>query len=207
MQINPHRRRSILRLAVPALTIWLGIGTYGAIAQNKPARKHVDPYDRNTKAQPTPPVSAKQTFKSYRFETVFTASQVVASCNTTEGCKTLKNVCETLPQHDFATDETRSAGVCADTTRNSSSGAFFLRNANTAGDLSNQGGNNQVTDKRPGNRQAQRTKLPMHSWTVRFDEFALNCEGAAICLKVKNTCATLGGTYKPRDDVSGSCRH
>lgn len=179
------------------------IATVLMFAAGSPARSQ----DLIAKAQPTPPVSAKQTFKGYRFETVFTASQVVASCNTTEGCKTLKNVCETLPKHDFATDETRSAGVCADTTRNSNTGVWFLRNSISAGDLSNQGGNNQVTDKRPGSRQAQRSKLPMHRWTVRFDEFALNCEGVPICKKVQNACAILGGIYKPRDDVSGSCRH
>lgn len=139
-----------------------------------------------------------------------TSSQVVGNCNTTQGCKILKNVCETLPKHAFATNQEGSLGVCADTTRRSGTGAWFLRNSNSAGGTSNEGGNNEVIKRRPGTNQAQ--GKPQHpeiriskEWDVASP--ALNCEGAAICRKVQNTCATLGGTYKRINDVSGSCRH
>lgn len=55
MQINLNRHRSILRLAVSALAILLGIGTFGAVAQKRPPDKRiiVDPY--NTKARAAQP--------------------------------------------------------------------------------------------------------------------------------------------------------
>ena len=179
-----------------------------AVAAGSPVRSQ-DP----AKAQPTPPVSTKpmrggKEYQSYRFETVFTT--VVASCNTTQGCKALKNVCQTLPKHAFATNEEGSVGVCADKTRNSNTGVWFLRNSNSSGDTSNEGKNTVSIDVRPGNNQAQakRQYAPV-AILKRIDMStpSLNCEGAAICTKVQNTCATLGGTYKPRNSVSGSCRH
>lgn len=183
-----------------------------AVAAGSPAR-----CQNPAKPQPTPPVSIKPTesgkeYQNYRFETVFTTkvSWVVGSCNTTQGCKALKNVCETLPKHTFATNEEESVGVCADTTRGSNTGAWFLRNTNTAGDNSNEGGNNEVIQKRPGSNPAQgkRQYAPV-AILKRIDMStpSLNCEGVAMCRKVQSTCATLGGTYKPRNDVSGSCRH
>ena len=64
--------------------------------------------------------------------------------------------------------------------------------------------------KRPGSNQAQgkRQYAPVVILKrIDMSTPSLNCEGAAICTKVQNTCATLGGTYKPRNDVSGSCKH
>ena len=88
-----------------------------AVAAGSPARSQ-DP----AKVRPTPPVSAKpmrggKEDQSYYFQTVFTTKATVASCNTTQGCIALKNVCETLPKHVFGTNEKGSVGVCADTTR------------------------------------------------------------------------------------------
>ena len=160
------------------------------------------------KAQPTPKPNSGE-FLSFRFGTVFTTkiSHIDASCNTTQGCQALKNICEMLPKHGFATEEKGKVGVCADTTRNSSTGAWFLRNTN-AGDTSNAGENVVGIDVRPESKQAtgKRQHLPLRS-RIYMNTPELNCEGAAICSKVQNTCATLGGTYKPRNDVSGSCKH
>lgn len=175
-----------------------------AVAAASPARSQ-----GHAKPKPTPVETIKPNSSEFKFKEVrISANNVVGSCNTTQGCKALKNVCETLPKHDFATNETDSVGVCADTTRNSSPPVFFLRNTNAGGDASSQGVGG--IDIRPGNNQAQgkRQYAPV-AILKRVDKStpALNCEGAAICLRVKNTCATLGGTYKPRNDVSGSCRH
>lgn len=187
------------------------VATLLMIAAGSPARSQ----DLVAKPQPTPPAAPTNNFPRLtpRFETFIPAGrsrQVVGSCNTTQGCKALKNVCETLPKHIFATNEDASLGVCGDTTRRSSRGAWFLRNSNSAGDTSNEGGNNEVINKRPGTSQAQgkRQYDPIRitkEWDVNTP--ALNCEGAAICRKVQNTCATLGGTYRRINDVSGSCRH
>ena len=183
-----------------------------ALVAGSPARSQ-----EPAKAQPTPPVSIKATqsgkeYQSYRFGVVFTTTikHVVGSCNTTQGCKVLKNVCETLPKHTFATNEEESVGVCADTTRNSGTGAWFLRNTNTAGNTSNDGGNNEVTHKRPESSEAQgNRRYAVITILKRVDRSspALNCEGAAICRKVQSTCATLGGTYKRISDDSGACKH
>lgn len=177
-----------------------------AVAAGSPAQSQ-----NPAKAQPTPKPNSGE-FLSYRFGTVFTTkiSHIDASCNTTQGCQALKNICEMLPKHGFAADEKGSVGVCADTTRNSSGGAWFLRNTNTVGNNSNVGENIVGIDVRPGSNQAQgkRQYAPVVI-LKRIDKStpSLNCEGAAICLKVQSACPTLGGTYKPRNDVSGSCKH
>ncbi|HEX5702539.1 MAG TPA: hypothetical protein VFX97_04920 [Pyrinomonadaceae bacterium] len=177
-----------------------------AVAAGSPARSQ-----GHAKPKPTPSEPVKTNQSEFKFKEVrISANHVVASCNTTQGCKTLKSVCETLPKHTFATNEAGNVGVCADTTRTSSRGAFFLRNTNTADDTSNGTTNVAGIDFRPGRNQTQ-GKRRYASVTilkqVDMSTPSLNCEGAAICLRVKNTCATLGGTYKPRNDVSGSCRH
>ncbi len=176
-----------------------------AVAAGSPARSQGP-----AKAQPTPTQSG-ETFKSYRFGVVFTTkiSHVDASCNTTQGCKALKNICETLPNHGFATNKEESVGVCTDTTRNSSTGAWFLRNSNSPAGTANEGKNTLGIDIRPGNEgQGKRQYAPV-SILKRIDMStpSLNCEGAAICSKVQGTCASLGGTYKLRNVVSGSCKH
>ncbi|MFY9618827.1 MAG: hypothetical protein WAM70_10630 [Pyrinomonadaceae bacterium] len=175
-----------------------------AVAAGSPAQSQ-----KPAKAQPTPKPNSGE-FHSWRFETVFTTKMVVGSCNTTQGCKALKNVCETLPKHDFATNEAGSVGVCADTSRKSSTGAWFLRNSNSPGDTSNEDKNTVGIDIRPGNNQAQgkRRYAPVVI-LKRIDKStpSLNCEGAAICRKVQSTCPTLGGTYKRISDVAGSCGH
>ena len=177
-----------------------------AVAAGSPARSQ-----GHAKPKPTPVEAIKPNQSEFKFKEVrISANHVVASCNTTQGCKALKSVCETLPKHTFATNEAGNVGVCADTTRTASSGAFFLRNTNTADDTSNGTANVAGIDFRPGSNQAQgkRHYAPV-TILKRIDRStpALNCEGAALCRKVQNTCATLGGTYKPRNDVSGSCRH
>lgn len=135
--------------------------------------------------------------------------QVVGSCNTTQGCKALKSVCETLPKHDFTTNKEGSVGVCADATRNSDTAAWFLRNSNTAGN-SNEGRDIVGIDVRPGNNQAQGNRQYSEVVILKRVDVStpsLNCEGVAMCRKVQSICATLGGTYQRRNDVSGSCRH
>lgn len=186
----------IAKLVLIATALMVGAGS--------PARSQ-----GHAKPKPTPVEAIKPNQSEFKFKEVrISANHVVGSCNTTQGCKALKNVCETLPKHDFATNEAGSVGVCADTTRTSSSGAFFLRNTNTADDTSSQGVGG--IDFRPGSNQAQgkRQYAPL-TILKRIDRStpALNCEGAALCQKVQNTCATLGGTYKPRNDVSGTCTH
>ena len=177
-----------------------------AVAAGSPARSQ-----GHAKPKPTPVEAIKPNQSEFKFkEVLISANHVVGSCNTTQGCKALKNICEALPKHDFATNELGSVGVCADTTRNSNTGVWFLRNVGTSGNTSNEGGNNDLIQRRPGSNQAQgkRQYAPV-AILKRIDMStpSLNCEGAAICLRVKNTCATVGGTYKPRNDVSGSCRH
>lgn len=188
-----------------------------AVAADSPAQSQ-----KPAKAQPTPKPNSGE-FHSFRFGTVFTTkiSHIDASCNTTQGCKALKNICEMLPKHGFAANENGSVGVCADTTRDIDDSVWFVRqqaipvsggtaHTKTAGNTSNEGGNNEAIQKQPGGSQAQgkRRYAPV-AILKRIDMStpALNCEGAAICSKVQNTCATLGGTYKPRNDVSGSCKH
>lgn len=181
-----------------------------AVASGSPVRSQ-DP----AKPQPTPPVSAKPTqsreYNKWKIEEAFISSDhVVASCNTPQGCKALKNVCETLPKHGFGTNEDGSVGVCANTTRNSNTGAWFLKNTNNSENTSSEGRNNEAINKRSGSGQAQgKRQYGEVRITKEWDANtpALNCEGVAICRKVQSTCATLGGTYKPRNDVSGSCRH
>lgn len=182
------------------------IATVLMFAAGSPARSQ-----GHAKPKPTPVETIKPNPSEFKFKEVrISANHVVGSCNTTQGCKTLKSVCETLPKHDFATDEKESVGVCADTTRTASRGAFFLKNTNTADDTSNGTANIAGIDFRPGSNQAQgkRQYAPL-TILKRIDRStpALHCEGAALCQKVQNTCANLGGTYKPRNDVSGSCKH
>lgn len=175
-----------------------------AVAASSPARSQ-----GHAKPKPTPVEAIKPNPSEFKFKEVrISANHVVASCNTTKGCKALKNVCDTLPNHDFATDEKESVGVCADTTRRFNTSAFFLRNTNTADDTSSQGVGG--IDFRPGSNQVQgsRQYAPV-TILKRIDRStpALNCEGAALCMKVQSTCATLGGTYKRIGDVGGSCKY
>ncbi|HEX6187648.1 MAG TPA: hypothetical protein VFZ40_06190 [Pyrinomonadaceae bacterium] len=106
-----------------------------AVAAGSPARSQ-----GHAKPKPTPVEAIKPNPSEFKFKEVrISANHVVGSCNTTQGCKALKSVCETLPKSTFATNEAGNVGVCADTTRTSSRGAFFLRNTNTADDTSSQG--------------------------------------------------------------------
>ena len=146
-----------------------------AVAAGSPAQSQ-----KPAKAQPTPKPNSGE-FHSCRFGTVFTTkiSHIVGSCNTTQGCKALKNICETLPKHGFATDEKGRVGVCADTTRNSDDSVWFVRqhatfpvsggtaHTKTAGNTSNEGGNNEVINKRPGSNQARgkTPTAPIGSWS------------------------------------------
>ena len=83
--------------------------------------------------------------------------QVVGSCNTTRGCVALKNVCEALPKHAFATNKEGSVGVCADTTRRFQHLTWFLKNTNNSENTSDEGGNNELTDKGSGEQPGSRT--------------------------------------------------
>lgn len=158
--------------------------------------------------RPTPP--AKSATASAKAET----GEIVGTCNTVRGCEALKGACKTLKKHSFKVIEADgSTGVCYD----QATATFFLRNSNTPGPATkdpttgqNEAANKEVTQQQSGTG-AGAGKIKFNEFTIKKTSDAatptLQCEGVVLCRKVKDICATLGGTYKRINDLQGTCRH
>jgi hypothetical protein len=130
----------------------------------------------NASAIPTPPAKKK-------------ANKVVGTCNTSKGCKALKETCKSLRDHTFkATEADGSLGVCINE-YDPATRTFFLRNSNSPGSPTNPTASGEL---------AAPTKQ---------EKAVLYCHGNVFCRKVKNICAALGGTYTPIYDLSGACNY